>query len=109
AGHADFILRSIRKDHDAGRYVRPDDLRRYVTYFLNAYYPGSQIEYEEGSSDYFRIVLNSKARDQLGVFISQHPPVRRTRLSDPGATVIAKFDPSVSGRARDRAELIDIT
>ena len=109
AGHANFILRSIRKSYDAGRYVRPGDLRRFVTDFLHERYPGSQIEYHSGSSELFRITPTAKARDALGVFIESRRLARTTNLVRPGFTVIAAFDPDARSRVRQRFELIDIS
>jgi superfamily II DNA or RNA helicase len=109
AGHTEFILQSINQSRHGGRYIRPDDLLRYVTDFLHERYPGSQIEYDTDSAELFRINLSAKARDALGAYIGQRRPARRTRLADPGATVIVRFDPNVEGRVRRPPELIDVT
>ena len=109
AGHAEFILQSISQSRRGGRYIRPDDLLRYVTDFLHERYPGSQIEYDADSTELFCINLSAKARDALGAFIEQRRPARPTRLADPGATVIVRFDPNVEGRTRRPPELIDVS
>lgn len=111
AGHADFILQSINRSHVGGRYIRPDDLRQYVTDFLHERFPGSQIEYDTDSeaSEFFSINLSARARDALGTFIEQRRPARATRLADPGVTGIVRFDPAVEGRTRRTPELIDVT
>lgn len=107
AGHAAFILDSINRSQRGGRYIRPDDLVRYVTDFLHERYPGSQIEYDSDSAELFSINLSAKARDALGSFIDQRRPGRPTRLA--GANVIVRFDPNVEGRTRRPPELIDIS
>ena len=109
AGHADFILQSIRASKAAGRYIRSDDLRSYVTDFLSDRYPGSSIEYLEGSSNIVSIVLSANARDELATFLERERPARRTRLSDPGATVTATFDPNTLAPGRLRTEVVDVT
>jgi superfamily II DNA or RNA helicase len=109
AGHAEFILRSINQSQRGGRYIRPNDLVRHVTDFLHERYPGSQIEYDPDSNELFWINLSAKARDALGSFIEQRRPGRPTRLADPGATVIVRFDPKVEGRTRHPPELIDVS
>ena len=65
-GHAAFILESIDRSQRGGRYIRPEDMVRYVTDFLHERYPGSQIEYEADSTELFSINLSAKARDALG-------------------------------------------
>lgn len=109
AGHAQFILESINRSQRGARYVRPEDLLRYVTDFLHERYPGSQIEYDSDSHDLFCINLSAKARDALGSFVEQRRPGRSTRLPDSGATVIVRFDPNVEGRTRRPPELIDVS
>ena len=88
AGHAEYILRSIRQSHAAGHYIRPEDLRRYVTDFLHERFPGSSVEYQAGSADIVRILPSPSARDALGNFIEKERPARQTRLVDPGANVL---------------------
>jgi SNF2 family DNA or RNA helicase/DNA-binding transcriptional regulator YiaG len=107
AGHADFILRSIRQSHAAGRYVRPDDLRRYTTDFLHEGYPGSSIEYDLNSSGLFRIELSARARDELALFIEQERPARHTRIL--GGNTLVTFDPSMPKPGRLRPEVVDVT
>ena len=63
AGHAEYILRSIRQSHAAGHYIRPEDLRRYVTDFLHERFPGSSVEYQAGSAEIVRILPSPSARD----------------------------------------------
>jgi superfamily II DNA or RNA helicase len=109
SGHAEFILRSIRKSYEHGRYVRPGDLRRYVTDFLHERYPGSQIEYEADSSELFRITPSAKARDALGAFIEHRRPARPTNLTRPGVNVTATFESNLQWRSRQRPELIDVS
>ena len=98
AGHAEYILRSIRQSHAAGHYIRPEDLRRYVTDFLHERFPGSSVEYQAGSAEIVRILPSPSARDALGTFIEQERPARHTRLVDPGTNVLVTFDPSVKPR-----------
>jgi hypothetical protein len=107
AGHADFILRSINHSHAAGRYIRPDDLRRYVTDFLHEKFAGSTVEYDIGSPGLFRIDPSAQARDELAAFIEQERPARHTRLA--GGAILATFDSSVSAAGRLRPELVDVT
>lgn len=107
AGHADFILRSIRHSHAAGHYVRPDDLCRYVTDFLHEKFAGSTVEYEQGSSGLFRIDPSAEARNALAAFIEQERPARHTRLA--GGAILATFDPSVTAASRVRPERLDVT
>jgi DNA-binding transcriptional regulator YiaG/superfamily II DNA or RNA helicase len=107
AGHADYILRSISQSHASGRYVRPDDLRRYVTDFLHEKYPGSAVEYDVASSGPFRIDPSAGARDKLAAFIEEERPARHTRLA--GGAIVATFDPGVPAVGRLRPELVDIT
>jgi SNF2 family DNA or RNA helicase len=109
AGHADYILRSIRQSHAVGHYIRPEDLRRYVTDFLHERFPGSSIEYQGGSTDVVRIVPSPSARDALGAFIEEERPARQTRLVDPGATVLVTFNPNVAAPVRGRPEVVDVT
>jgi SNF2 family DNA or RNA helicase len=108
AGHADFILQSISASKAAGRYIRPDDLRSYITDFLSERYSGSSVEYLEGSPNIVSIVPSADARDSLAAFIGRERPARRTRLSDPGATVIATFDPNTLAPGRLRTEVVDV-
>jgi len=107
AGHATFILESINQSQRGGRYIRPDDLVRYVTDFLHQHYPGSQIEYDTDSAELLSINLSAKARDALGAFIEQRRPGRPTRLT--AATVTVRFDPNIEGRTRRPPELIDVS
>ena len=109
AGHADYILRSIRQSHAAGHYIRPEDLRRYVTDFLHERFPGSSVEYQGGSTDVVRIVPSPSARDALGAFIEQERPARQTRLIDPGANVLVTFNPNAPAPVRGRPEVVDVT
>jgi hypothetical protein len=106
AGHADFILRSIRQSHAAGHYVRPDDLRRYVTDFLHERYPGSSVEYDAASPGLFRIEPSAEARDELAAFIEQERPARHTRLV--GGAILATFDPNAATSGRLRPEFVDV-
>jgi superfamily II DNA or RNA helicase len=107
AGHASFILDSINRSQRGGRYIRPDDLVRYVTDFLHERYPGSQIEHDADSTEVFSINLSAKARDALGSFIEERRPGRPTGLA--GASVIVRFDPNVEGRSRRPPELVDVS
>jgi superfamily II DNA or RNA helicase len=109
AGHAEYILRSIRQSHAAGHYIRPEDLRRYVTDFLHERFPGSSVEYQAGSADIVRILPSPSARDALGNFIEQERPARQTRLVDPGANVLVTFNPNAETPVRGRPEVVDVT
>jgi superfamily II DNA or RNA helicase len=109
AGHADFILRSIRQSHAAGHYIRAEDLKRYITDFLHERYPGSSIEYLPGSPGVMRIELSTKAQDALAVFVEYERPARQTRLVGPGATVHVTFDLKTTTIGRHRPEFLDIT
>jgi superfamily II DNA or RNA helicase len=109
AGLSGYILRSIDADHDRGRYVRPADLRLFVTEFLNTNYPGSQVEYEVQTPGLFKINLSTPARDELSAFIADHNPSRRTRLADPGVIASVQFDPALNVGRSSRIEIIDVT
>jgi SNF2 family DNA or RNA helicase len=109
AGHAEYILRSIRQSHAAGHYIRPEDLRRYVTDFLHERFPGSSVEYQAGSADIVRILPSPSARDALGTFIEQERPARQTRLVDPSANVLVTFNPNAPTPVRGRPEVVDVT
>jgi SNF2 family DNA or RNA helicase/DNA-binding transcriptional regulator YiaG len=107
AGHADFILRSISQSHSAGRFVRPEDMQKYVTDFLHGRYIGSSIEYDSDSPDLFRLNLSPNARDALSAFIEQVRPARHTRMVT--NTVSITFDPNANIPGRMRAEIVDVT
>jgi SNF2 family DNA or RNA helicase/DNA-binding transcriptional regulator YiaG len=107
AGHAEFILRSIRQSHSSGRFVRPEDLRRYVTDFLHERYRGSSIEYDPDNSEVFRIDLAAAARDALSAFIERERPARHTRLLSNSVPVA--FDPNIVVPGKLRLEIIDVT
>jgi SNF2 family DNA or RNA helicase len=107
AGHAEFILQSIHQSHAVGRYVRPDDLRRYTTDFLHEKYPGSSIEYDAGLPQLFRIDLSVEAREKLAAFIERERPARYTKIL--GGNLLATFDPNLAKTGRVRPEVIDVT
>jgi superfamily II DNA or RNA helicase len=109
AGLSGYILRSIDQDHDRGRYVRPTDLCSYATNFLNANYPGSQVEYDVQNPALFKINLSTQARDEMAAFIAAQNPSRRTRLADPGVVVSAQFDPASTSSGASRVEIVDVT
>jgi len=109
AGHAEYILKSISDSHAAGHYIRPEDLRRYVTDFLHVRFPGSSVEYQAGSTDIVRILPSASARDALGIFIEQERPSRQTRLVNPGVNVLVTFDPNTPPPVRGRPEVVDVT
>src|SRR5262249_6782644 len=103
AGHAEFILRSIDHSHAAGRYIRPEDLRRYVGDFLHERYSGSSVEYDSSYPGLFRIDASAHARDELAEFMEKNRPARHTRLVN--GPILATFEPNVSTTTRFPTEV----
>ena len=108
-GNMDFILSSIQAGQEAGRWIRPDDLRDFVADFLLENYPGSQLEADQQDSGLYRLNLSPSAGAALGIFMDRTRPPRGTRLRAPGAIVPIVFNAALQTRFRPRPELIDIT
>jgi superfamily II DNA or RNA helicase len=108
-GNMDFILSSIQAGREAGRWIRPEDLRNFLSDFLFENYPGSQLEADHQESGLYRLSLSPSAGAALGIFMDRARPTRGTRLRAPGAIVPVVFDPACQTKFRPRPELIDIT
>lgn len=109
AGSMDFILSSIQAGRDAGRWLRPDDLRGFLQDFLIETYPGSRLASDHNTPGLFHLQLSPAARAELALYIERHRPHRGTRLQVPGVEISVVFDVADQSKARPRPELLDIT
>ena len=109
AGNMEFILSSIQAGRDAGRWIRPEDLKDFVLETLLETYPGSRLEAMPPMDGVYQLRLSPEASAELGIFMERTKPSRSTRLKIPGADIKVVFDPALHHTVRPRAEIIDIT
>lgn len=109
AGNMEFILSSIQAGREAGRWIRPEDLKDFVLETLLETYPGSRLEAISEIDGVYQLLLSPSASAELGIFIEKTKPSRSTRLKIPGADIKVVFDPTLHHAVRPRAEIIDIT
>lgn len=104
--HGDFILRTVKAAHELNRWVRGEDIHRYIRDHLNQYYPGSTIDPISPGSETFEITLDPKARAELIDFIRRNRLAQDTRLVRDAGSVRCRFTPALTQASRDRVELI---
>ncbi len=105
--HGDYILQTVRAAHELNRWIAADDLRRYVTNFLERHFRGCRIRQETPQSDLYEIELSAEARLALGDFIQRKRLGQSTRLvRDNRRPVLCRFTPGIARASQDRAELI---
>ncbi|AOG06797.1 hypothetical protein BSY19_791 [Bosea sp. RAC05] len=109
AGSMDFILSSIQAGREAGRWIRPDDLRDFLLDVLLEAYPGSRFEEDADEKNLFRITLSPAAGAAFARFVEHTRPQRGTRFQMPGAEVAVVFEPSLRIKRHPRPETLDIT
>lgn len=109
SGSMDFILSSIQAGREAGRWIRPQDLRDFLLDMLLDAYPGTRFEVDPDEPNLCRITLNPAAGAAFGRFIEETRPQRGTRLHIPGAEVAVVFEPGLRIRLSPRPEVLDVT
>ena len=108
-GFTDFILDSINKSREKGRWLSAEEMLQFVGDFLGTQYPGTKFERDTKLPLNALIRLASKARDHLDIFISQVRPGTPTRLHHSTRPVICVFDPRRSDELPRGVEIIEPT
>jgi len=109
-GFTDYILDTIRAGKDAGRWIRPDDLKEFVLDFLQERYPGSRMERDPQDERCHLVALAPKAKNALQDFVENDRPATPTHLhSTRSSAVRVTFDPRWQGAAGRKPEILDVT
>lgn len=107
-GFSDYILESIRRSRDMGRWLSAAELRALVEDFFARRYPGTRTDSSNISiSDATRILLSDEAQRDLGNYITNVHPATRTRLSQSSRPILCIFDPRRAPERTEEAEFIE--
>lgn len=105
---SDYILSEISRTRAQGRWVQPNEIRRFVQDFLVQRYPGSSLRPHDTRGNAFALTLSDAARNDLQAYLVRYTGARTTDLRRAG-TVSCFFDPKQAGVMGRRLELIDQT
>jgi superfamily II DNA or RNA helicase len=105
---SDYILAQISRTRSQGRWLRPDELRRFAEDFLVQRYPGSVLRPHESREAAFTLTLSDATRNDFQEYMRRYNGPRVTDLDRVG-TVACFFDPKQVGVMGRRLELLDQT
>jgi hypothetical protein len=66
--HSDYIAEQIGESHRLGRFVKPEELRMYVSDFFAAHFAGSELNWDTPLAGCGRLKLSFEAWDKLQAF-----------------------------------------
>jgi superfamily II DNA or RNA helicase len=109
-GFTDYLSAQAREAHDAGRWVRPEELRDFVRSFLDRSYGGTRLR-EIDDTRTLEIQLSSDAQRSFGDWIARNRPEQMTRLHRADRLVKCAFrlDDNVSELRRLDLEYVNVT
>ncbi len=106
---SDYLIDTISKSREGGRWLQPAELRDFVEDFFRANYPGTSIRRRQPNDEVYLVSLSEQARSDLGEYVSTYTGPRLTRLHRSSADVPCFFDPKQSGVMARNLELMDQT
>jgi superfamily II DNA or RNA helicase len=106
---SDYLIDTISKSREGGRWLQPAELRDFVEDFFHAHYPGTSIRRKQPNEEVYLVSLSDQARSNLGAFLSTYTGPRTTRLHRSSVDVPCFFDPKQSGVMARNLELMDQT
>ncbi|MBD2014347.1 DEAD/DEAH box helicase family protein [Microcoleus sp. FACHB-53] len=106
---SDYILSTINKSREQGRWLKPEELKAFVEDFFKLQYPGTVIVPK--SNQVFEISLSEQAKVNLRLFCEQRRFSTPTRLYHPGQQPIpCFFESKMAGTmGKENHELLDPT
>ena len=105
---SDYILSTIDKSREQGRWLRPEELKAFVEDFFRLQYPGTVITPNRSQNGLFEIKLSEEAKINLKLFCNQRRFSTPTRLYS--QTVSCFFEPKIFGTmGKLNHELLDPT
>jgi superfamily II DNA or RNA helicase len=105
-GLNDYLLGQIDAKRDAGEWIRPDELRRFINDAFRRRFPASRLEADPIDADYFSLKLCPDARVSLQAFLEHEDPIGQARGVQRERTVFLTNPAKLNAR-RGGAELID--
>lgn len=66
--HSDYIAEQIGESHRLGRFVKPEELRIFVSDFFGSHYAGSELNWDTPIGECGRLKLSFEAWDKLQSF-----------------------------------------
>lgn len=109
-GFTDYLASQAREAHDAGRWVRPEELREFVRSFLDRSYGGTRLR-DTDDSQTLEIHLSSDGQRSLADWIARNRPEQATRLhraDRPVKCAFRLFDDTSEARRVD-LEYVNVT
>lgn len=104
---ADYLLDKVEQARNQGRWLQPEEVRRFVEDVLTRRYPGSTVQpVGAGSPALWVIRLAEPARQELFRFMATYPGGRTTQLHHTGE-IRCTFDPRRTGQLDPRIEITD--
>ncbi len=105
-GLNDFLSDQVSARRDAGEWIRPEELRRFIIDALARRFPASRMESNPGDEDYFHLKLCSAAQLSLQEFLDSQDPVGKARGLLNTLTLFLSNPANLKAR-RGGTELID--
>lgn len=105
---SDYILQAVARSRERGRWIQPEEIRRFVEDFFHRRYPGTVIRRHESRGGVYLVTLSALGKTDLQSFLFGYSGVRTTdlhRANDVGCF----FDPKQAGVMGRRYELVDQT
>jgi superfamily II DNA or RNA helicase len=105
-GLNDFLTQQVGVRRDAGDWIRPDDLRRFIIDAFARRYPASRLEASPEDADYFHLRLCPEARVSLQAFLDVEDPAGKARAPLNAKTLFLSNPAKLKSR-RTGVDLID--
>jgi superfamily II DNA or RNA helicase len=105
-GLNDFISQQVDAKRDAGEWIRPEELRRFVIDAFGRRFPSSRLEASPEDADYFHLRFCPAARVSLQSYLEIQDPAGRARGLLNERTVFLSNPLKLSTKRRS-VELID--
>ncbi|HWE99129.1 MAG TPA: SNF2-related protein [Caulobacteraceae bacterium] len=103
-GLTDVLSQEVAAKHEAGEWIRPAEIRTFLSDSLARRFPASKLNLEP-DEDFFRLDLCADAKLDLGSFLdSQEPDAKSRGLLDPRTVYLS--DPSKMSRGRGTVEVV---
>jgi hypothetical protein len=80
--HGDYILQQVKAAQELNRWISDEDLKIYLSGFLDRFFPQTLITFDQDDPIEFEINMESALRTELQAFIIENRKQGQTRLTE---------------------------
>jgi len=104
--YGDYILNHVQAARELNRWIRGDDIRKYVFDYLGLHYPGCELRQLDGNSSACEILLSDLARFDLNKYVIANKLSAQTRLISSTRPIRCRFESRIAGTTVKNEEVI---